>query len=72
MRPIPTRRQFLVGLGAAGLLAACGDGSDRADAADSTRDTTRTGSASGPAASTREIVTDNGLLDDLERLFGET
>ncbi len=60
MRPTPTRRQFLLGLGAAGLLAACGDDSDSADAA---TDTTRTASSSGTAVSTREIVTDNGPMD---------
>lgn len=48
---LPTRRQFLVGLGAAGLLAACGDDSDgRSD-----RD-------SGGAA-TRSVTTDAGPVE---------
>lgn len=53
----PGRRQFLLGLGAAGLLAACGDGDGSPGSA------TGSGSGSGSAPATREVVTDNGTLE---------
>lgn len=57
--PSPTRRQFLLGLGAAGLLVACGDDGDRADASS---DDTGSGTA-GDSPATREIVTDSGSME---------
>ncbi|MGQ0615964.1 MAG: ABC transporter substrate-binding protein [Acidimicrobiia bacterium] len=56
----PTRRQFLLGLGAAGVLAACGDDSQDADVASAPGPASPTGS---PASATREVVTDAGPLE---------